>query len=224
MNLEKYKTAPYSIQLLKLNDYARVFNSEPVYSTNKKYNIFIGPSCGFKPVKISEGQNFKKMFFFDISLTQLEFYKYFIANFKGCNISGVVRGFKNIYYDSIFKTDVNSLDLSYYDQKLDTTIKTWFQSKKLFLKAWDKFLEVEKEFIHLDLIKNFEVLPVVQDDIYFWVSNIFDFEIYKQTTSINLDKRLLKLCNHYSNKNIVFDLQYGKHSGLLALTDINNFT
>jgi hypothetical protein len=67
MNLEKYKTAPYSIQLLKLNDYVRVFNSEPVYSTDKKCNIFLGPSCGFKPVKISEGQNFKKMFFFDIS-------------------------------------------------------------------------------------------------------------------------------------------------------------
>jgi hypothetical protein len=224
MNLEKYKTAPYSIQLLKLNDYVRVFNSEPVYSTDKKYNIFLGPSCGFKPVKISENQNFKKMIFFDISLTQLEFYKFFIANFKGFDMSGVVRSFKNIYYDSIFKTDVNSLDLSFYDQKLDETIKNWFQSKKAFLKAWDKFLEVEKEFVHLDLIKNFESLQIAQDDIYFWLSNIFDFEIYKQTTNINLDKRLSKLSNHYNDKNIIFDLQYGKHSGLFTSSGINNFT
>lgn len=221
MNVSKYKAAPYLVQFLKLNDYVRVFNSEPYYKHEGEYDIFVGPACGFKPIMIASQIKFKKMILFDISKTQLEFYKLFTKYYNGSNMRGLITLFKRRYKHSIFKSDINNLNLSFYDERLRTTIDTWFKTRKNLFTALKRFENVEKEFIHLDLVKNFKTLKIEHKKIYFWVSNIFDFDIYKKITNINLDKALLSFANQYKNKEIVFDIQHKEHNGIFTLKELN---
>lgn len=224
MNFKKYKNKPFYIQMVKFNDYVRVHNSEPCYNYSGNCDFFFGPACGLKPIKIAWQNNFKKMIFFDLSQTQLKFYEEaFCRYFNGVNLEGLVLMFKNKYRNSIFKTDVTDLDVSYYEEKRKIFIKDNFSSQTEYFDAFKKFQETSKEFIHLDLIKKYKTLSTDLNNIYFWVSNIFDFDIYKQTTNINLERRLKEFLDWYKEKNIVFDIQYKDKRGVFTSNEINNF-
>jgi len=224
MNISRYKNSPFFLQRVKFNDYVRVHNSEPCYTHTGNYDYFLGPSCGLKPIKIAWHNNFKKMVFFDLSQTQLKFYEeVFCRYFNGANLEGLVLMFKKKYKNSIFKIDVTDLDVSYYEEKRKLFIQDNFSSREEYFDACKKFEDIPKEFMHLDLIKKYKTLPLDLDNIYFWASNIFDFDIYKQTTSINLEKKLKEFLDWYKDKNIVFDIQYKDKCGVFNSSEINNF-
>jgi hypothetical protein len=220
---KSYLKSPYFLQMVKFNDYVRVHNSEPCYDYRSNKDVFFGPACGMKPIKIASQNNFKKMIFFDLSQTQLKFYEYFCRFFDGAsNLEGLVVSFKKRYKNSIFKIDVENLNVSYYEKKRRLFVENNFSSRKEYFDALKKFQNIQKEFIHLDLIKNYKKLKSESNNIYFWVSNIFDFEIYKKTTDIDLETRLKKLIDYNKDKNIVYDIQYKNLRGVYTGSEINN--
>jgi hypothetical protein len=220
---KSYLKSPYFLQMVKFNDYVRVHNSEPCYDYRSNKDVFFGPACGMKPIKIASQNNFKKMIFFDLSQTQLKFYEYFCRFFDGAsNLEGLVVSFKKRYKNSIFKIDVENLNVSYYEKKRRLFVENNFSSRKEYFDALKKFQNIQKEFIHLDLIKNYKKLKSESNNIYFWVSNIFDFEIYKKTTDIDLETRLKKLIDYNKDKNIVYDIQYKYLRGVYTGSEINN--
>lgn len=224
MNFKKYKTSPYFLQMVKFNDYVRVHNSEPCYDFKSDKDVFFGPACGMKPIKIASQNNFKKMIFFDLSQTQLKFYEYFCRFFDGAsNLEGIIIGFKKRYKNSIFKIDVTDLDVSYYEEKRKLFVENNFSSRKEYFEALKNFQNIQKEFLHLDLIKNYRKLKTNSNNVYFWVSNIFDFDIYKKTTNINIESSLKKLIDFNKEKNIVYDIQYKNLRGVYTGGEINNF-
>lgn len=186
-----YDEPPPDIFKNILNEYENlkntiyVLNSENMNCQKKFDNsvdTYIGVAGGFKHIMLLNFLNFTEntnVIFVDISLVALDYQKYLIDNWDG-NLNNYFTVFKN--YESKFPNYKYAWrSWNSWENEIELFLKQGNITRETFYLNWQKYIKLKHNFIHMDLIKDYNILfdmlkQYNNQNIYMWLSNVYKMQ------------------------------------------------
>ena len=167
-------------------NFVNIWSWDPTIQNNNTHTVAV-PTTGFLGEITAHYNNASKIIFYDINKNNLDFKQYLYSNWNGENYLEFALAYCN---ENNLKTEPNT------DLDISDAGKFNKDTKEIVFDNWQKFKDLEKEFVHIDLIKEpktlFDKLP---GSSILHTSNMLESNVYP-FTSILYDRKEVEYVRH----------------------------
>jgi len=150
--------------LLKFND-LNILHWDK-FSLTDNFNCVISPANGLLGESMCLHSNAKKIIFYDTNKNNIEFKKYLYENWDGIDY---------FHFAYQYAIDHNLTTEPSTENGIEESAKTISDLDKIF-QNWNNLKEVEKEFIHIDIIKDCDqIISKIENNSVIHTSTIFGY-------------------------------------------------